>query len=181
MTKTRILLSPLGIAALAVVLLLQTGTSAGQVRRFSPPVEAPSFSLPALDGGRHKLEDYRGRPLLVSVWASWCAPCRYELPEFQRARDALAGPHPDAAFVTVNLGDGGARAGAMMRQLQLDLPVLLSGDKFVRQYGIIAIPTILVFDREGRLSAMHDGWIMGTDLADELAKDLEAMSRRASH
>ena len=131
--------------------------------------------------GRRTLEDYRGRPLLISVWASWCAPCRYELPEFQRARDVLAEPHPDAAFITVNLGDGGARAGAMMRSLRLDLPVLLSGDKFVRRYGINTIPTILVFDRDGRLAVAHDGWVMGTDLAEKLAKDLEAMGRRASN
>jgi thiol-disulfide isomerase/thioredoxin len=180
MTKKRPFLSPLGIAALAIALLLQTGLSAGQIRRFNPPVKAPSFSLPALEGGRRTLEDYAGRPLLVSVWASWCAPCRYELPEFQRARDVLAAPHPDAAFVTVNLGDGGARAGAMMRKLQLDLPVLLSGDEFVQRYGIIAIPAILVFNREGRLAVVHDGWSMGTNLADELGKDLEAMGRRAS-
>jgi thiol-disulfide isomerase/thioredoxin len=174
------LLSPLGIAALAFVLLLQTGVSAGQIRRFDPPVKAPSFSLPALDGGRRTLEDYRGRPLLISVWASWCAPCRYELPEFQRARDVLAEPHPDAAFITVNLGDGGARAGAMMRKLGLDLPVLLSGDKFVRQYGIISIPSILVFDPDGRLAVVHDGWVMGTNLAHELAEDLEAMGGRTA-
>jgi thiol-disulfide isomerase/thioredoxin len=176
-TKT---FSPLWPAALSVLLLMQTGISVGGARRFEPPVRAPSFSLPGLDGGRHALADFRGRPLLLSVWASWCAPCRYELPEFQRARDALAAPHPDAVFMTVNVGESGARAKTWMDRQELDLPVLLASDRFVDQYAIISIPAILVFDRDGRLAVIHDGWVMGTDLAEELAKDLESLGRRAS-
>jgi thiol-disulfide isomerase/thioredoxin len=69
-------LSPVWLAVLAALLLVQTGITQGEVRRFNPPLKAPAFELPGLDGGRHALEDFRGRPLLISVWASWCTPCK---------------------------------------------------------------------------------------------------------
>ncbi len=169
------------LAALTLLLLAQTGLGHGEVRRFNPPVKAPSFDLPGLDGERHALEDFRGKPLLVSVWASWCAPCKFELPEFQRASQELAGPHPDAVFVTINLGDGGARAKAWADRHGIRLPILLAGQKFMQDYGLIAIPTILVFDRDGRLAVAHEGWVMNTDLVDALGKDLESLGRKASN
>jgi thiol-disulfide isomerase/thioredoxin len=174
-------LSPVWLAVLAALLLVQTGITQGEVRRFNPPLKAPAFELPGLDGGRHALEDFRGRPLLISVWASWCTPCKIELPEFQRASRELAGPHPDAAFVTVNLGEGGARAKTWAAQHGLRLPILLAGQKFMQDYGLIAIPTILVFDRDGRLAAAHEGWVMNTDLVQELGKDLDALGTRAAN
>jgi len=172
--------SPWLLAALALALLAQTGLSRGQVRHFNPPVEAPEFNLPGLDGKKHALSDYRGRVLVLSAWASWCMPCRQELPEFARARDELAGPYADAVFMTVNLGESGARARSWMEKAGLDLPVLLSSTKFMDQYGLMVVPSILVFDRDGRLAVLRSGWSPGTDLVEELSDDLSSLGRRAA-
>ena len=115
-------------AVLAGLLLMQTGPSHADTKQFNPAQPFKPFDLPALEGGRHTLEEFRGHPLILSVWASWCAPCRYELPAFQIARKALAESHPDAVLMTINLGDGGARAKGFMDKLGLDLPVLLVRD-----------------------------------------------------
>ncbi len=172
--------SPLLLAALAVVLLVQTGVSRGQVKHFNPPKQAPEFNLPGLDGEKHALSDFRGQVLVLSVWASWCMPCREELPEFARARDELAGSHSEAVFMTVNLGESGARARSWMDRAGLDLPVLLASTKFMDEYGIMVVPSILVFDRDGRLAVLRSGWSPGMDLVEELSNDLSSLGKRAA-
>ncbi len=172
--------SPLLLAALAVVLLVQTGVTEGQVKHFNPPREAPEFNLPGLDGEKHALSDYRGQVLVLSAWASWCMPCRAELPEFARARDELAGRHSEAVFMTVNLGESGARAKSWMNKAGLDLPVLLASTKFMDEYGLMVVPSILVFDRNGRLAVLHSGWTPGTDLVEEISSDLSSLGKRAA-
>jgi len=168
------------LVGMAVVLLVQTGISRGQVRHFNPPKEAPKFNLPGLDGEKHALSDFRGQVLVLSAWASWCMPCREELPQFARARDELAGRHPDAVFVTVNLGESGARARSWMNKAGLDLPVLLATTNFMDEYGLMVVPSILVFDRDGRLAVLRSGWSPGTDLVEELSHDLSSLERRAA-
>ncbi len=132
-----------------------------------------------MDGRRYALSDFRGRPLVVSVWASWCAPCQEELPEFARAREVLAASHPDAVFTTINVGESGARARSWMDKQGLDLPVLLAPMSFMDQYGLMVVPSILVFDREGRVSALHEGWVADTDLVEKLGHDLSVQGKRA--
>ena len=173
-------LSPWWLAALALALLVQTGISQGKTDRFNPPVQVPEFNLPGLDGQKHALADYRGRPLIVSVWASWCAPCQAELPEFARARKELAGPYPDAVFATVNLGESGARARTWMDKTGLDLPVWLAPLKFMEVYGLMVVPAIMVFDGDGRVAVLHQGWSNGTNLVEELGRDLDALAKRAA-
>ncbi|MFQ5718711.1 MAG: TlpA family protein disulfide reductase [Acidobacteriota bacterium] len=173
-------LSVLWIGLLAGVLLLQAGPIHGGTTRFSPAREFRAFDLPALAGGRHALADFRGRPVLLSVWATWCAPCRQELPQFQRARDELRDEHPDAVFLTVNLGDGGARVQGFLTRVGLDLPVLLAGQNFVEQYGIRTIPTLFVLDRDGKLASLHEGWGPDIDLPAALAEDLSSLDRPRS-
>jgi cytochrome c biogenesis protein CcmG/thiol:disulfide interchange protein DsbE len=177
--RTRFL-SPWWLAALALALLLQTGISQGKINRFNPPVKVPEFNLPGLDGQKHALSEYRGRPLVISVWASWCAPCKAELPEFARARRELAGPFPDAVFTTVNLGESGARAKTWMDKTGLGLPVWLATMKFMDDYGLMVVPAILVFDGEGRVVVLHQGWSNDTNLVEELGQDLASLARQTS-
>ena len=167
----------LWVGLLAGLLLMQTDPTHGETTHFNPTRAFKPFDLPVLDGGRHTLEDFRGRPVLLSVWASWCAPCRYELPQFQQARSELAGTYPDAVFLTINVGDGGARAKGFMKKIGVDLPVLLAGHKFVYEYDITIIPTLWILDREGKLAIRHQGWTQGTDLPAVLGEDLDTLER----
>lgn len=165
------------MALVAGLLLIQTGPIRGGTRQFNPSREIKPFDLPALDGGRQTLDDFRGRPLLLSIWATWCAPCREELPQFQSAREKLAEAHPEAVFMTVNVGDGGARARSFLTQLDLDLPVLLAGKNFIYDYDILTIPSLMVLDRDGKLAILHEGWGKDIDLPEVLREDLEMLDR----
>jgi hypothetical protein len=99
-------------------------------------------------------------------------PCREELPEFARAREVLAETHPDVVFSTINLAESGARARSWMEQVGLELPVMLAPMQFMDAYGLMVVPSILVFDRDGRVTVLHSGWVQGTDLVVELTRDL---------
>ncbi|MFQ5766759.1 MAG: TlpA family protein disulfide reductase [Acidobacteriota bacterium] len=167
--------APLGLAVVLALLLIQTGPTHGFVERLDPPKEVPGFDLPALDGQRYSLEEFRGRPFFLSLWATWCAPCQQELPQFDRVRKALAESHPDVVMMTANIGESGARAGSWMKRHKLDLPVLLASEKFVNKFEVMVLPSILVFNRDGRLASIHRGWSQSTDLLAEVKKDLAAM------
>ena len=166
------------IGLLALVLLVQAVPSHGGTRQFDPARAIQSFDLPGLDGKRHTLKDYSGGPLFISIWATWCAPCKEELPRFEAARNALAESYPEAAFTTVNVGDGGARAASFMRRYGLELPVLLAGQNFIYDYNIVTVPTLMVLNENGHLAILHEGWSSATDLTDVLRQDLEILAKR---
>ena len=163
------------VAALALV-----DGAAAQIRRLQPPEPLPAFAFPDLDGRTHRLEDYRGRPLVLSLWATWCMPCRYELPEFLKARREIAKTHPEATLMTVNIGDGAVEIRAFLKKQQLDFPVLLAPTSFVDNVGVNSIPTLMVIDRSGRVTFVQEGWAQGIDLTAELTEEIDALGSSAA-
>jgi len=147
----------------------------GSMHRLEAPVKAPPFTLPDLAGKSHRLEEYRGRVLVLSLWASWCLPCAYEIPEFARARQKLAPRYPRAEFMTVNIGDGAEVARRWMEQRRLSLPVLLGDIDFIDLYEVPVLPTILMIDAGGRVVATRAGWAEGEDLIADLDQELGAL------
>jgi thiol-disulfide isomerase/thioredoxin len=123
---------------------------------FSPflalPVErrdvVRAFDLARLDGGRLRLEDYRGRMVLLNVWASWCGPCRAELP----ALDALVRDLGDSAvaFITLNEDVERDRAAAFVTELGFSYPVGLGEGRLRGRYYGFGLPFTMLVDAEGR-------------------------------
>ena len=119
----------------------------------NPRRAAPDFTLPDLDGKPHKLSDYRGKVVLVNFWASWCPPCRHEMPSMERLYLKLKGkPFQVLAcdqqedFDTVFAFTG-----------QLDpaptFPLLLDRKSAVAQsFGVPGLPTSFLIDKEGRIA-----------------------------
>ena len=147
------------------------------MHRLETPVPAPPFTLPDLAGKTHRLEQYRGRVLVLSLWASWCLPCAYELPEFASARQKLGPRYPRAEFLTVNIGDGAEVARRWMEQRRLSLPVLLADLAFIDLFEVPVLPTVLIIDAGGRLVATRAGWAEGEDLLADLEAELGALPR----
>jgi len=106
------------------------------------------FDLERLDGGRLRIEDYRGRVVLVNIWASWCGPCRAELP----ALDALVQDLGDSAvaFVTLNEDVERDRAAAFVAELGFRYPVGLGEGKLRGRYYGFGLPFTMLVDAEGR-------------------------------
>ncbi len=128
----------------------------------APPVRAipdvlPAFVLPGLDGTPHRLADWKGRPLLVNFWASWCEPCRREIPLLKQLRRSSAG-ELEVIGVAVDTRDAAQRYA---QESGIDYPVLVGeqgGLEAAAAFGIEPVLPFSVFsDREGRVVTLKVG------------------------
>ncbi len=141
--------------------------------------QAPDFSLRTLDGKRVKLSDYQGKVVLLSFWATWCAPCKQELPVLQ----SLLERHGDSglAVLAVNIDD--PKTVAEVRRFVADrkftMPIPLDTDSKVlgRFNPRHALPFLQVIDHEGRRVSQHTGFTSGAEKALE-AEVLGLLSNR---
>jgi len=121
---------------------------------------APDFTLRTLDGPNLRLQEQRGQVVLVNFWATWCAPCRQEMPHLARLYDKYRA----SGFVLlgVNVDDDAGKAIDLAAKLQLKFPVSLDTDKKVsRLYDLSAMPSTVLIDREGRVRHVHRGYREG--------------------
>lgn len=126
--------------------LLAFNASAGEPE--ASPVEAPSFVLTDLGRNEHRLLDYAGKVLVVNFWASWCVPCREELPSMNRAAAKLR-DHPLAWFA-VNVGEDREAVTAFTADYPIDFTVLLDPSGQVSQsWQVVGMPTTFVLNRQG--------------------------------
>ncbi len=121
-----------------------------------PGLPAPAVSLPALDGGSRDLAQERGKVVLLNFWATWCIPCRTEMPELQSLADDLQGE--SFTLFTIDLQEDAATITPFRRELGLRLPVLLDEDgEVTRSYGVRALPATFLIDRKGVLRQQRLG------------------------
>jgi thiol-disulfide isomerase/thioredoxin len=110
----------------------------------------PPLALSALDGRRHTLADYRGRVVLVNFWATWCAPCRAEMPSIERLRRSLEGQ--PFAVLAVNVGEDAATVRRFADGVPMGFPLLLDRDAQVtRAWRARALPMSFIIDPDGRI------------------------------
>ncbi|MEJ2215961.1 MAG: TlpA disulfide reductase family protein [Gemmatimonadota bacterium] len=117
---------------------------------------APLFEATTLNGDSVRLQDYAGKVILLNVWATWCSPCRQEMPSLERLHEELGGR--GLAVVAVNVdepaGPGGTRAEVeqFAKRYGLRFPILLDPRGHVEDlYGVDALPTTFIIDRDGRI------------------------------
>jgi cytochrome c biogenesis protein CcmG, thiol:disulfide interchange protein DsbE len=116
----------------------------------------PSLALKDPDGRLHDLADYRGKALLVNFWATWCAPCREELPSLERLRDILRGRPFEV--LTVNVAEGESRVRRFLTDLPLGLPILLDRDgNAQRAWKVRGLPATFLLDRNGAIRYWYLG------------------------
>jgi thiol-disulfide isomerase/thioredoxin len=141
--------------ALAVALagIVVAGASRGtEPSRFVPWTrpETPPLSLKDPDGRAHTLADYRGKVLLVNFWATWCEPCRDEMPSMRALRETLAGQPFDV--LVVNYGESPARVREFLQRERLDLAALLDPNRdAARAWRVRVLPGSFLIDPEGRV------------------------------
>jgi thiol-disulfide isomerase/thioredoxin len=123
----------------------------------------PVLRLKDLEGASRSLEAYRGKVVILNFWATWCEPCREEMPSLNQLRKALEGK-PVEMFA-VNVGEGEARIAAFLGKVPLDFPVLLDADAQVsRAWKVRLMPTTFIIGTDGRVRYTYAG---GRDWADE--------------
>ena len=121
---------------------------------------APDFAAKSDSGRNVRLSELRGQVVLVNFWASWCSPCRQELPLLNK----IYSQYRSAGFMllAVNVDDNRKDADAMLKRLNLRFPTLFDGSKKVAKlYGVDTMPATLVIDRDGRVRYVHRGYYDG--------------------
>jgi len=147
--------------AAASVLALAAATSAHAVAPLADAV-APDFTLRGADGRNVRLDELRGQVVLVNFWATWCGPCREEMPRLE----TLYEKYRKSGFVLlgVNVDDDPHAALATASKLNVSFPVLLDTDKKVSKlYGLETMPSTVVIDRDGKMRFLHRGYRAGTE------------------
>ena len=132
---------------------------------------APDFHLAALDGRTVSLADYRGKKLVVTFWASWCGPCRMELPALEKFYRQTHNGDADYEIVSISIDNDRAAAETAATQLKVPFAVLLDpASKTLETYGVDAIPALFVIDKDGRVMHGQVGFAPGFEII--LAQEL---------
>ncbi len=118
---------------------------------------APDFELKDLEGNQVTLRDFRGSPVMINFWATWCAPCRYEMPFIQAVFESWQSKG-GLVILAINRGESLSPVQDYLQSEGYTFPVLLDGDEKVnRAYNISGIPTTVFIDEEGVIKARHAG------------------------
>lgn len=149
----------IGLGALLLVgLLVISFNQAGANSAIPPRVGAPlgNFTLIDLQGQKVQLKDYQGKVILVNAWATWCPPCRAEMPDINAYYQA----HQKDGFIVlaVNAGDPASLAASFAQSNNLAFPVLLDSNlNLLDSMGIHDFPTSIVIGRDGRVKHIQVG------------------------
>jgi peroxiredoxin len=129
---------------------------------------AADFTLIDLDGQAVTLSSLRGRPVMLNFWASWCAPCRSEMPDIQAVYVERLADSPSLVILSINLGESAATAGQFMENGHYTFPALLDSQKSVAlEYDVTAIPATFFIDENGIIIERRLGAFTGKEQIDD--------------
>jgi peroxiredoxin len=126
---------------------------------------APPFRLTALDGRNVELADYRGRNVAITFWASWCGPCRMEMPLLRTFYEKARKQSSDFEILAISVDTEREDAAIAAKELKIPFPVLHdAGGKISDLYGVEAIPTLFVVNNKGDLTYTNTGLDMSLEV-----------------
>ena len=144
----------MGVAA---AVLMAASTSAGMKQS-----AAPDFTLKSVSGENLKLSEFRGEVVLINFWASWCGPCRQEMPVLS----ALHDKYKALGFTVlgINVEEDSSKARRLLQDIPVSFPVLLDTESIVsKQYDVVAMPSTVLVDRDGNMRYLHKGYKPGLE------------------
>lgn len=121
---------------------------------------APDFILKSRSGENVKLSEMRGDVVMINFWASWCAPCRQEMPLLEE----MYKKYSDLGFVLlgVNVEEDSSKAADLLREVPVSFPVLYDNtNKVTKLYKVVAMPSTVMVDRDGNMRYLHRGYLPG--------------------
>jgi peroxiredoxin len=112
--------------------------------------QAADFTLKDIDDNVHRLSDYRGKVVIVNFWATWCPPCRFELPSMEKLWQVIQ--KEDVVMLAINIGEDADTIFTFTSDYPVTFPLLMDRDSAViKQYPVLGIPTSFVIDSNGRI------------------------------
>lgn len=151
------------IGFLFLTLLVQVAPGIGELVADDPRPEeghpAPDFSLKSLDGKTVRLSDLRGKKVvLINFWATWCPPCRFEMPTMQQIYSEYKGKGFEILAINIE-PDATKEIREFMKELRLSFPVLLDPEmKVARKYRVFGLPVSVLIDRQGVIRLRDTGY-----------------------
>ena len=172
----------------AILAMLASGKYLDRARKHGPiklvgdvqGVPAPDFILPSLDGRKVKLSDFRGKAVLLNFWATWCPPCKVEMPWFEDLQKQYA--QDGLVVLGVAMDDSEpATIAKFANELGVNYPVLLGTDKVSDDYGDVQyLPTTFYIARDGTIVDKMTGLLDRKDIENAVKKTLGTTYKPAS-
>ncbi len=159
------------LAATALLLLVSLGAQAGAGAGAALGSDAPAFQLQAMSGKPEDLARYKGQVVMINFWATWCGPCREEMPKLE----AIHKRYKARGFTMlgVNVEPDSAEAVKWLAQRPVTFPILFDTDsKVSKLYSVSTMPSTVIVDRQGKLRWMHRGFKANdeNEYLDQIAK-----------
>jgi peroxiredoxin len=133
--------------------------------------KAPNFSLKTQDGNVIKLSKLKGKVVLLNFWATWCPPCRAEIPDFIEVYNS----YKSEGFEIIGIAldeDGWSKVTPFIKEAKINYPIVLGSDKEVKLYGgFESIPTSFIIDKNGYIAGIQNG-LLAKDALEKKLKSL---------
>jgi peroxiredoxin len=176
----------IGVVIAAVALMLFAGVRLARPRGVKiggsgqNGKPAPEFELKSLDGRQVRLSDYRGKAVLLNFWATWCGPCKIEMPWFVDLQRQYGGQ--GLQVIGIAMDDSSEEAIAKFaKEMGVNYPVLIGKEAVGDAYGGVQfLPTTFFIDRQGRVVDRVFGLVSHSDMEEDVKKALSAASAQAS-
>jgi peroxiredoxin len=129
---------------------LHSFAASGQLKPYTGSLGQSDINLPDMQGNMHSLEDYKGNIVLLQFWATYCTPCRKEMPTMNKLIKKMQGK--PFKIVTVNMAESKHEVANFIQQVQVDFPVLLDSDgSTVGKWKVFAAPANFILDKKGHI------------------------------
>ncbi len=143
-----------GLVVFVLVTMPALAGAGNASKQSLPPIEefsAPDFVLPGEDGKTYRLGDYRGKVVVLNFWATWCPPCRYEMPAMERAWQKVKGK--GVVFLAVNVGEDEDQIFQFLGDYPVTFPILMDQKgEIVKRYPVVGLPTTYIISPNGRVT-----------------------------
>ncbi len=149
----------MGAAVIGAMILGAVAISAAHA---AEPAPAPDFALPAMDGGELRLSELKGQVVMINFWATWCGPCRQEMPLLQQ----LQVKYEPLGFtlVGINVEPESAGARTWLEKVPVTFPILFDRQNQVAErFGVQGMPSSVFVDRSGKVRYVHRGYQPGDE------------------
>lgn len=160
------------VLGVAVIYTLYANLTKDENQKVEVGKKAPDFVLTDMNGDKHRLSEYEGKGVLLNFWATWCKPCKREMPymdsQYQKNKN------DGIQVLAVNIGESDVVVNEFIKRHDITFPVLNDKNQEVlTAYGVDPLPITFLIDKEGKIVKIHKGEIINEDVVVEMIEEIK--------